>query len=118
MEIASFWPGRFEVIDRQSQRIVAAVATPSTLHAPLKYMRECLRKSLWMSYDWLLAPAPRIAGLAAYTRLQKYVRGCDRTSCEWLFPPVARVRQPIPLADRQALWKTRCFMSQVIRTLP
>src|SRR6267378_1773069 len=48
-KIASFWPGRFEVIDRQSQRIVAAVATPSTLHAPLKYMRECLRKSLWMS---------------------------------------------------------------------
>jgi hypothetical protein len=91
-EIASFWPGRFEVIDRQSQRIVAAVATPSTLHAPLKYMRECLRKSLWMSYDWLLAPAPRIAGLAAYTRLQKYVRGCYRTSCEWLFAPVARVR--------------------------
>ena len=91
-EIASFWPGRYEVVDRQSQRIVADVATPSTLRAPLKYMRECVRKSLWMSYDWLLAPAPRIAGLAAYTRLQKYARGCYRTSYEWLLAPVARIR--------------------------
>jgi len=91
-KIASFWPGRYEVVDHQSQRIVAAVATPLGLRASLKYIGECVRKSFWISYDWLLAPAPRVAGLAAYTRLQKYARGCYRTSREWLLAPMARVR--------------------------
>jgi len=91
-KIASFWPGRYEVVDHQSQRVVATVATPSGLRAPLKYIGECVRKSFWISYDCLLAPAPGIAGLAAYTRLQKYALGCYRTSCEWLFAPMARVR--------------------------
>ena len=91
-KIASFWPGRYEVVDHQSQRVVATVATPSGVRAPLKYIGECVRRSFWISYDWLLAPAPGIAGLAAYTRLQKYARDCYRTSCEWLFAPMARVR--------------------------
>ena len=91
-KIASFWPGRYEVVDHQSQRIVAAIATPSRLRAPLRYIGEYVRKSFWISYDWLLAPAPCVAGLAAYTRLQKYARDGYRTSCEWLFAPMARVR--------------------------
>jgi hypothetical protein len=90
-QIASFWPGKYEVIDRQSQRIVAAIAIPSGLRAPIEYMREGTRKYFWISYAWLFAPAPAIAGMAAYTRLQKYARGCFRASYEWLAAPMARI---------------------------
>jgi len=72
-KIASFWPGRYEVVDHQSQRIVAAVATPLGLRAPLKYIGECVRKSFWISYDWLLAPAPvrsRAGGLYAVAEIR------------------------------------------------
>jgi len=91
-KIASFWPGKYEVIERQSQRIVAAVAVPSGLRAPLEYMREVTRKYLWISCAWLFEPAPAIAGMAAYTRLQKYARGCYRTSSEWLAAPMSWIR--------------------------
>ena len=90
-KIASFWPGRYEVIDRQSQQIVAAVAIPSRLRTPIEYMRERTRKYFRISYAWLFAPAPAIAGMAVYTRLQKYARGSCRASYEWLAAPMARI---------------------------
>jgi len=89
-KIASFWPGKYQVIDRRSQQIVAAITVPSRLRTPIEYMRECTKKYFWISCAWLFAPAPAIAGMAAYTRLQKYARGCYRASCEWLAAPIAR----------------------------
>src|SRR5260370_38413821 len=81
-KIASFWPGRYEGVDHQSQRIVAAVATPLGLRAPLKYIGECVRKSFWISYDCLLSPAPSLAGLPPYLRLRKYARDCSLSGCQ------------------------------------
>jgi hypothetical protein len=86
-QIVSFWPGRYEVVEHQSQRIVAAVAAHSRLRAPLRLLRESGRKSFWLTYEWLMAPAPGVAGLAAYTRMQKYARDGYRASCEWLCAP-------------------------------
>jgi hypothetical protein len=90
-KIAAFWPGKYEVIDRQSQRIVAAIAIPSRLRTPIEYLRERTGKYFWISYAWLFAPAPAIAGMAAYTRLQKYVRDGYRASYKWLIAPMARI---------------------------
>ena len=90
-KIASFWPGKYEVIERQSQRIVAAVAFPSGVRVPLDHMREFTRKYFWIGCAWFLEPAPAIAGMAAYARLQKYARGCYRAGHEWLAAPMARI---------------------------
>ena len=90
-QIVSFWPGKYEVVEQRSQRIVASISTPSALRPYLKRMRATAGKSFWMTYDWLLAPAPRVAGLAAYSRMQNHVRGWYGSSCDWLWAPVARV---------------------------
>jgi hypothetical protein len=94
-QIVSFWPGRYDVIENQSQRVVATMA-PSHLHAPLTYIRERLRKSFWISHNWLLAPAPVIAGLSAYTHLQRYAQDRLRASREWLSAPVSFEHKPLP----------------------
>jgi len=93
-KIVSFWPGKYEVVDHQSQRIVASISTPAGLRAYLKRTRAIARKSFWTSYEWLLAPAPRVAGLAAYSRMQNCVRGWYGSSYDWLWAPVARVHRP------------------------
>ena len=90
-KIVSFWPGRYEVVDHQSQRIVAAVATPSPLRAPFRRIRESAGKSLCTGYAWLLAPAPRVPDLISYKRLHTYARNCYRTSWGWLSSPAGRV---------------------------
>jgi hypothetical protein len=90
-KIVSFWPGKYEVVDHQSQRIVASISTATGPRAYLKRMRATAGKSFWTSYEWLLAPAPRVAGLAAYMRMQKYARAWYWSSCDWLGAPVARV---------------------------
>jgi hypothetical protein len=91
-QIASFWPGRYEVVEHPSQTVVAEVARPAGLGVPLGRMREYARKSFWSGYEWLMAPAPSVAGLAAYTRMQDYARDCYRTSSVWLWAPIARVQ--------------------------
>jgi hypothetical protein len=91
-QIASFWPGRYEVVDYHSQLIVAAVASPKRLRVSLRRMRERARRSLRTSHTWLLAPTPRVADVAAYQAMQKYARDCYRTSCEWLCASMARVQ--------------------------
>jgi len=91
-KIVSFWPGRYEVVDHQSQQIVAAVATPSRLRAPFRRIRESAGKSFCAGYTWLLAPAPRVADLASYKRLHRYARNCYRTSWGWLCSPASRVQ--------------------------
>src|SRR5260221_9417011 len=68
-KIVSFWPGRYEVVDHQSQQIVAAVATPSRLRAPFRRIRESAGRSFCAGHAWLLAPAPRVADLRTYKRL-------------------------------------------------
>jgi hypothetical protein len=90
--IVSFWPGRYEVVEHHSQQIVAAVGGPTRLRVSLRRMRERARGSFWASYEWLLAPAPRVADLAAYKGMQKYARDCYRTSCEWLCASMALVQ--------------------------
>jgi len=90
-EIVSFWPGRYEIIDNRSQRIVAAVASPTRFGVPFARMREYTQKAALATYGWLLAPVPLVAGLAIYTRMQKYARDWYRTSHAWLCAP-ARVR--------------------------
>ena len=91
-QIVSFWPGKYEVIEHASQRVVAEVARPAGLDVSLGRMREYARKSFWSACEWLMAPAPSVAGLAAYTRMQKYAWDCYRTSSEWLWAPIARVQ--------------------------
>jgi hypothetical protein len=90
-QIASFWPGRYEVVEQQSQRVVAASASSARLRVALAGMREYANKFIWASYEWLLAPAPVVAGLAAYTRMQKYARTGCRRSYAWLRAPMAHV---------------------------
>lgn len=91
-EIVTFWPGQYEVIDRQSQRIVASIATPAGLRAYLLRIRAGAGKSFSTTYEWLLAPAPRIAGMEAYDRMQRYAQGWYRSSCNWLWAPVERAQ--------------------------
>jgi hypothetical protein len=91
-EIVSFWPGRYEVIEHHSQRIVASAASSTHVGVTLARMREYAHKSFLATYEWLLAPAPLLAGLATYTRMQKYARDGYRTSHAWLCAPVARVQ--------------------------
>jgi hypothetical protein len=90
-KIVSFWPGRYEVIDLQSKRIVAAVATPSRLRGSFSRVRESAGKSFLTGYAWLLAPAPRVPDLISYKRLHTYARNCYRTSWGWLSSPAGRV---------------------------
>ena len=90
-KIVSFWPGKYEVVEQRSQRIVASISTPAGLRVYLKRMRDSAGKSFWTTYEWLLAPAPRVAGLAAYSRMQDRVRGWYGSSYDWLWAPVARV---------------------------
>ena len=90
-QIVSFWPGRYEVVEQQSQRVVGATAGSVRMRVALRGTREYANKFIWASYEWLLAPAPSIAGLAAYTRTQAYVRNCYRWSYGWLRGPMARV---------------------------
>ena len=91
-QIASFWPGGYEVVDYHSQQIVAAVASPKRLRVSLRRMRERARRSFRTSHTWLLAPTPPVADLAPYQAMQKYARDCYRTSCEWLCASMARVQ--------------------------
>jgi hypothetical protein len=91
-KIESFWPGEYEVVDHQSQRIVATISTSTWLRNSFRRMRGGATKSFYTTYEWLLAPAPCIAGLATYTRMQKYARSRYRASCDWLWAPVARVQ--------------------------
>jgi hypothetical protein len=93
-QILSFWPGNYEVVEHASQRVVAATAGSVRMQVALRGTRECASKFVWASYEWLLAPAPSVAGLAAYTRTQAYVQNCYRWSFQWLRGPMARV--PIP----------------------
>jgi hypothetical protein len=90
-DIVSFWPGKYEVVDHRSQQIVASISTPAGLRACLSSMSSSADKSLSIIYEWLLAPAPRVAGMAAYNRMQKYARGWYQSSCDWLRAPVERV---------------------------
>lgn len=92
-KIVSFWPGRFEVVDHQSQQIVATVATPSRLRAPFSRIRESAGKSFGVGYSWLLAPAPSVADFVPYKRLRGYARDCYRTSRGWLCSPATRVQK-------------------------
>jgi hypothetical protein len=91
-KIVSFWPGRFEVVDHQSQQIVAAIAKPSRLGAPFRRVRESAGKSLGAGYSWLLAPAPSVADFVPYKRLRRYAQNCYRTSWGWLCSPATRVQ--------------------------
>ena len=91
-KIVSFWPGQYEVVDHQSQRIVASISTPAGFPAYLQRMRSRAVKAFSTTYEWLSAPAPRTAGVAAYDRMQKYARGWYRSSCDWLWAPVERVQ--------------------------
>jgi len=91
-QIISFWPGRYEVVERKSQRIVAAVGRSAELRVRLRRTREYARERFWRSYTWLLAPSPRVADLTCYKELQNYARDCCRTGCEWLFAPIARIQ--------------------------
>lgn len=93
-QILSFWPGRYEVVEQGSQRIVAATASSVRMRVALKGTWEYANKLACASYEWLLAPAPSIAGLAAYARAQAYARNCYRWSSQWLHGPMARA--PIP----------------------
>lgn len=93
-QILSFWPGSYEVVEQGSQKVVAATASSVRMRVALRGTREYANKFVWASYEWLLAPAPSIAGLAAYTRTQAYARNCYRWSLQWLHGPMARV--PIP----------------------
>ena len=90
-KIVSFWPGRYEVVDCQSQRIVATVATPSPLRAPFRRLRESAGNSFCAGYAWLLTPAPRLADLVFYKRLHGYARNCYRMSWGWLCSPAGRL---------------------------
>jgi hypothetical protein len=90
-KIVSFWPGSYEVVDYQSQRIVAAVATPSPLRAPFRRFRQSAGKSFSAGYAWLLTPVPSLADLASYKRLHGYARNCYRTSWGWLCSPAGRL---------------------------
>lgn len=91
-EIVSFWPGRYEVVEHHSQRIVAAAASPTYLGVTVARVRGFAHKSFLTTYEWLLAPAPLLAGLATYTRMQEYARDWYRASHAWLSAPVARVQ--------------------------
>jgi len=90
-QIVSFWPGRYEVVEHQSQRIVA-VASRAGLHVPFKPMREFTRKCFLISYQWLLGPAPRVADLAAYKSMRKFAQDRYLKSYAWLSAPMARVQ--------------------------
>ena len=90
-KIVSFWPGKYEVVDHQSQQIVASISTPAGLRAYLSSMSSSAGKSFSIIYEWLWAPAPRIAGMAAYNRMQKCARCWYQSSCDWLRAPVERV---------------------------
>ena len=90
-QILSFWPGNYEVVEQGSQRVVAATAGSVRMQVALRGTREYANKFVWASYEWLLAPAPSIAGLAAYTRTQAYARNCYRWSFQWLRGPMGRV---------------------------
>jgi hypothetical protein len=91
-EIVSFWPGRYEVVEHDSQRIVAAAASSTHLSVALTRTQEYAQKSFLTTCEWLLAPAPLVAGLAVYTRMQKYTRDWYRASLAWLCAPVARAQ--------------------------
>ncbi len=92
--ILSFWPGSYEVVEQGSQKVVAATASSVRMRVALRGTWEYANKFVWASYEWLLAPAPSIAGLAAYTRTQAYARSFYRWGSQWLHGPMARV--PIP----------------------
>jgi hypothetical protein len=91
-EIVSFWPGRYEVIEHHSQRIVAGAASSSRLDVTLTRLREYAHRSFLSTYEWLLAPVPLVAGLAIYPSLQKYSRDWYRASLIWLCAPMARIQ--------------------------
>jgi|ERR1051326_474922 len=91
-QIISFWPGRYVVVERESQRIVAAVGGGAGFRVRLRGTREYARKRLWSSYAWLSAPVPRAAHLTRYKELQNYAWDCCRTGCGWLCAPMARVQ--------------------------
>src|SRR6266403_6133241 len=46
-QIISFWPGTYEVVERESQRTVAAAGSGARLRVPLRRTRECARKRFW-----------------------------------------------------------------------
>lgn len=91
-EIVSFWPGKYEVVEHHSQRVVASAVRPALSGVTLARIREDSHKLFLATYEWLLAPAPLLAGLATYTRMQKYARNWYRASRAWLCAPVARVQ--------------------------
>jgi hypothetical protein len=89
-EIVSFWPGSYEVVEQPSQRIVAAAASSSQVSVALARMREYALKCFLATYEWLLGPAPLVAGLATYANIQKYTRDWYRASLAWLCSPATR----------------------------
>jgi hypothetical protein len=91
-QIISFWPGTYQVVERDSQRIVAAVGSGARLGVPLRRTREYVRKCFRRSHAWLLAPSPRIVDLARHKDLQNYARDCFRTGREWLCAPLVRIQ--------------------------
>lgn len=93
-QILSFWPGKYEVVEQQSQKVLAATAGSVRMRVAMQGTREYANKFIWAGYESLLTLAPSIAGVAAYTRSQTYARNCYRWSCQWLRGPMARV--PIP----------------------
>ena len=83
-------------MEQPSQRVVATAATPAGFRVPLNFVREYARKSFWMACEWLLAPAPRVAGLTAYTSFQKHARVWYRASRAWLWAPVTWIHANRP----------------------
>jgi hypothetical protein len=90
-QIVSFWPGTYEVAERESQTIVAAVGDGARLRAPVRRTWEYARKRCWKSYAWLLAPWPRVANLARYKEVQGYAWDCCQRGCEWLCGRIFRI---------------------------
>jgi len=73
-QIVSFWPGTYEVVERESQRIVATVGGGVRLRAPFRRTREYAAQRLLRGYAWLLEPSGRVADWACYKGLQGYAR--------------------------------------------
>ena len=91
-QIISFWPGTYEVVERESQRIVAAVGRGAGLRVRLRGMGEYARRRFYRSYAWLSAPSRRVAHLGCYKQLQNYARNCCGTGHAWLCAPMARIQ--------------------------
>src|SRR5579859_13025 len=87
-QIASFWPGRYEVVEHHSQRTVATLA-PSRLRTPLHRIRQLAGRSLRTSYAWLLAPAPQTRALASFAGVR---RTFYQAGWAWLCSPASRLQ--------------------------